>query len=74
MTMNAIISNKTENVVKEKKKKRESTFCDDMVGEANGCFVTAYSENLVVRHFEKKNLGGIRQTPLRCSIHTGHVF
>ena len=36
--------------------------------------ITAYSENLVVHHFEKNNLGGIRQTPLRCSIHTGHVF
>ncbi len=35
---------------------------------------TVYSKNLVVRHFEKKNLGGIQQTPLRYSIHTGHVF
>jgi hypothetical protein len=36
--------------------------------------LTAYSENLVVRHFEKKKLDGIRQTPLRCSIRTGYVF
>jgi hypothetical protein len=36
--------------------------------------LTACSENLVVRHFVKKKLSGIRQTPLRGSIRTGYVF
>src|SRR5260221_11134890 len=30
--------------------------------------VTACSENLAMRHFVKKNLGGIQRTPLMCSI------